>query len=58
MQVGDEKKVKTIYALLEEDIEQEGSINIEQHIKELAEAEFTKGDYISKVAMKKRLKQW
>ncbi|MEO6723034.1 MAG: hypothetical protein ABIN67_21900 [Ferruginibacter sp.] len=60
MQVADEKKVKAIYTLLEADIEQEGRINIEQYNKELAEAEaeFTKGDYISNAAMKKRIKQW
>ena len=60
MQVADEKKVKAIYALLEEDIEQEGRINIEQYNKELAEAEaeFTKGDYISNAAMKKSIKKW
>ena len=60
MQVADEKKVKAIYALLEEDIEQEGRINIEQYNKELAtaEAEFIKGDSISNAAMKKVIKQW
>ena len=60
MQVADEKKVKAIYALLEEDIEQAGRINIEQYNKELAdaEAEFTKGDYISNAVMKKRITQW
>ncbi|MBS1512398.1 MAG: hypothetical protein JST86_16235 [Bacteroidetes bacterium] len=60
LQVADEKKVKAIYALLEEDIEQEGRINVEQYNKELeeAESEFAKGDYISNAAMKKRIKQW
>ncbi len=60
MQVADEKKVKAIYALLEEDIEQAGRINIEQYNKELAdaEAEFTNGDYISNAVMKKRITQW
>ena len=60
MQVADEKKVKAIYALLEEDIEQEGRINIKQYNKELAEAEaeFASGDYISNAAMKKKIKQW
>ena len=60
MQVADEKKVKAIYALLEEDIEQEGRINIEQYNKELADAKvaFKSGDYISNAAMKKRITQW
>lgn len=59
-QVADEKKLKAIYTLLEEDIEQEGRINIEQYNKQLleAEAEFANGDYISNVAMKKKIKQW
>ena len=60
MQVAGEKKVNAIYALLEEDIEQAGRINIEQYNKELAdaEAEFTNGDYISNAVMKKRITQW
>ena len=60
MQVADEKKVKAIYALLEEDIKQDGRINIEQYNKELAtaEAEFMKGDSISNAALKKSVKQW
>ncbi len=60
MQEADEKKVKAIYALLEDDIEKEGHINIEQYNKELeeAEAEFANGNYISNAAMKKRIKQW
>jgi hypothetical protein len=60
MKIADEKKVKAIYALLEEDIEMEGRINIEQYNKELleAETEFTNGDYISNAVMKKKIKQW
>lgn len=57
LHVAEEKKVKAIYALLEEDIEQEARINIKQYNNELAEAEtqFAKGDYISNAAMKKNL---
>lgn len=60
MKIADEKKVKAIYALLEEEIEMEGRINIKQYNKELleAEAEFTNGDYISNAVMKKKIKQW
>lgn len=61
MEVAEEQKVKAIYALVRGDIEQEESrIDIEQYNKELAEAEaeFSKGDYISNAAMKKRIKQW
>lgn len=59
--VAEEKKVKAIYALVQNDIEHEkGRIDIRQYNKELAEAEaeFAKGDYISHAAMKKEIKQW
>ena len=60
IQVADEKKVKALYALLLEDIEQEGRIDIEQYNKELAEAEaeFSTGEYISNADLKKSIKQW
>lgn len=59
--VAEEKKVKAIYALVQNDIEHEkGRIDIRQYNKELAEAEaeFAKGDYISHAAMKKEIMQW
>ncbi|MBX2922239.1 MAG: hypothetical protein KF746_08620 [Chitinophagaceae bacterium] len=60
LQVAEAQKVKAIYALVKDDIEQEGRIDIKQYNKELAEAEaeFAKGDYISNAAMKKKLRQW
>lgn len=60
LQVADEAKVKAIYALVKEDMEQSDRIDIKQYNKELAEAEaeFAKGDYISNAAMKKKIKQW
>lgn len=60
MQVAEEQKVKAIYALLKDEIEQERRINIKQYNKELAEAEaqFSNGDYISHAEMKKKIKQW
>ncbi|MEN9548722.1 MAG: hypothetical protein RIR12_1313 [Bacteroidota bacterium] len=61
LQIAEEKKVKAIYALVQNDIEQEeGRLDIKQYNKELAEAEaeFSKGDYISHAAMKKQIKQW
>jgi hypothetical protein len=61
LKVAEEQKVKAIYALVRGDIEQEeGRIDIERYNNELAEAEaeFSKGDYISNAAMKKKIKQW
>lgn len=60
LQVAEDQKVKALYALLKDDIEQEGRIDLKQYNKELAEAEaeFQKGDYISNAAMKKKIKQW
>ncbi|MGC4037511.1 MAG: hypothetical protein QM764_16235 [Chitinophagaceae bacterium] len=60
LQVAEEQKVKAIYALLKDDIEQEGRIDIKQYNKELAEAEqeFLNGDYISNAEMKKRIRKW
>ncbi len=60
MQVADDKKLKAIYTLLEEEIEQDGRISVELYNKELeaAEAEFSNGDFITHSAMKKKIKQW
>lgn len=60
MQVADDKKIKAIYTLLEDDIEQSERISLEQYNKEIeeAEAEFEEGDYISHEAMRSRVKQW
>lgn len=55
----EEKKVKAIYTIFEEEIEG-GCIRIEQYNNELAEAEaeFENGDYISQEEMLKKIKQW
>lgn len=60
MKIADEKKVKAIYTLLQEDIEQEGRVDIEQYNIELdkAEAEFKGGEFISNSGLKKKIKQW
>jgi DNA-binding protein Fis len=60
LQDAEAQKVKAIYALVKDDIEQKGRIDIKQYNRELAEAEaeFAKGDYISNTAMKKKIKQW
>jgi predicted transcriptional regulator len=54
-----EKKVKAIYTLFEEEINQGERISIEQYNKEIdeAEAEFEKGEYITHEAMLKKVKQ-
>lgn len=54
------KKIKAIYTLLEDEIEQDGGINLEQYNKEIdeAEAEFANGEYITHEAMVKKIKQW
>ncbi len=60
MRIADEKKVKAICALLEEDINKKERINIEEYNRELeeAEAEYIKGDYVTNEEMKKKIKQW
>lgn len=56
----EEKEVKAIYTLFEEEIKQGERISIEQYNKEIdeAEAEFVNGEYITHKAMLKKLKQW
>ena len=58
MQLADEKKIKAIYTLLEDEIEQDGRISLEQYNKEIdeAEAEFANGEYITHEAMVKKIK--
>lgn len=61
LEVAEEKKIKAIYALVQNDIEQEEErINIKQYNKELAEAEaeYASGDYVSHLAMKREIKKW
>jgi len=59
LQIADDKKIKAVYILLENDIEEEYT-SAEQYNKELEEAEaaFKVGNYISNEAMKKKIKQW
>lgn len=60
LEVAEDKKLKAIYALLEDEIEPGGRIDIMQYNKELeeAEAEFAKGDFITHAAMKKAVSKW
>ena len=60
IQIADDRKIKAIYTLLEDDIEQYKSVSLEQYNLELEESEneFIKGDYITHEEMIKRVKQW
>ena len=60
LKVADEKKVKAIYALLEDDIKTTESINIDQYNKELQEAlaEADAGNFITQAEMEKRIAKW
>ncbi len=60
IQTVNEEKLRAIYTLLENDIENNGRISLEQYNIELEEAEvdFINGDYISNLEMTSRIKQW
>jgi hypothetical protein len=60
LQVADDKKLKAIYMLLEDEIDHPGRISMQQYNKELeaAETEYSKGDFITHATMKKKIKQW
>ena len=60
IQTVDEEKLRALYSLLENDIENKDQKSNEQYNQELeeAEAEFINGEYISHQEMTKRVKQW
>jgi hypothetical protein len=60
LQVADEKKIKMIYTLLEDEIEHEERISIKQYNQELKEAEdeYSRGECITNEEMKKQVMQW
>jgi predicted transcriptional regulator len=60
MKVADDKKVKAMYALLEDDIEQDGRISIEQYNKEIDEAmeEIKRGEVYTHEEVVKMSKSW
>jgi hypothetical protein len=60
MQVADDKKVKAVYALLEDDIKQGSHISINQYNKEIDTAmeEIKSGDVYSHEQVVKLSKKW
>ena len=60
LQVADEKKVKAMYALLEDDIKMGENVSIEQYNKEIDEvlAEADAGDFITQTEMEKQILKW
>ena len=60
MKVADDKKVKAIYILLEDDIEQDGRISIEQYNKEIDQAmeEIKRGEVYTHEEVVKISKNW
>lgn len=48
IKIADDKKIKAMYALLEDDIEHGGNVSIEEYNKELnqADAEIEAGDFV------------
>ncbi len=60
LQVADDKKVKAMYALLEDDIKMGESVSIQQYNKEIDEAlaEAEAGDFITQAEMEKQVSKW
>ena len=60
MKVADDKKIKAMYALFEDDIEQDGRISIEQYNKEIDEAmeEIKRGEVYTHDKVVKMSKSW
>ena len=60
LQVADDKKVKAMYALLEDDIKMGENTSIEQYNKEIDEAlvEAEAGDFITQAEMEKEASKW
>ena len=60
MKVADDKKVKAMYALFEDDIEQEGRVSIAQYNKEIDEAmeEIKRGEVYTHEEVVKMSKSW
>ena len=60
LQIADDKKVKAMYALLEDDIKMGENVSIEQYNKEIDEvlAEADAGDFITQTEMEKQILKW
>ena len=60
LQIADDKKVKAIYALLEDDIKQFENVSLEEYNEEIEEAltESNKGNYITQAQMEKQAATW
>ena len=60
LQIADDKKVKAVYALLEEDIKMFENVSVEDYNKEIDEAlvEADNGNYISQAQMEKQAARW
>lgn len=60
LQIADDKKVKAMYALLEDDIKQFKNVSIEEYNKEIDEAlaEANTGSYITREQMEKQAARW
>jgi predicted transcriptional regulator len=60
MKVADDKKIKAMYALFEDDIEQDGRLSIEQYNKEIDEAmeEIKRGEVYTHAEVVKMSKSW
>ena len=60
LQIADDKKVKAMYALLEDDIKQFKNVSIEEYNKEIDEAlaEANTGSYITQEQMEKQAARW
>ena len=58
LQIADDKKVKAVYALLEEDIKMFENVSVEDYSKEIDEAleEANIGNYINQAQMEKSYK--
>ncbi|MEO8823772.1 MAG: hypothetical protein ABI366_09365 [Ginsengibacter sp.] len=58
IKIADDKKIKAIYTLLENEIEKDSRISLEQYNREIdeAEAEFANGDYISHEEIERKSK--